>query len=232
MQYLKYPCKTMNITQSYLGNYSHAPNVNGNPKDYPIDEAGKDTGRDYFYAPCDMKIARIYGVKSKGTNTIWLESLEKVMTPSGIYKITIMVMHPEDDDLLKLKIGQIFKQGEKIFREGKDGNASGNHFHISVATGVIGITGWTENDKGGWVIKTNGIPLKPEMSFFLDDDIVVKNSGGLVFERIKKMTKDEAKKIVKEKAGLSDKTIEYIADDYRWGDEAIIKLAEALLAKG
>lgn len=42
------------------------------------------------------------------------------------------------------------------------------------------------------------------------------------------MTKEEAKKIVKEKVGWSDKTIEYVADDYRWGDEAIIKLAEAL----
>ena len=42
------------------------------------------------------------------------------------------------------------------------------------------------------------------------------------------MTKEEAKKIVKEKVGWSDKTIEYVADDYRWGDDAIIKLAKAL----
>lgn len=228
MQYLKYPCKTMNITQSYLGKYSHAPNVSGNPKDYPIDEAGADTGRDYFYAPCDMKIVRIYGVKASGTNTIWLESLEKVMTPSGMLKITIMVIHPEDDDLLKLKVGQIFKQGDKAFREGKDGNASGNHFHISVASGVIGATGWVENDKGSWVIKTDGVALKPEVAFFIDEDTTIKNSGGLTFKKIEQMTKEEAKVIVKEKAGLSDKTIEYIADDYRWGDEAIIKLAEAL----
>lgn len=42
------------------------------------------------------------------------------------------------------------------------------------------------------------------------------------------MTKDEAKAIVKEKAKLSDSTLQYILDDYRWGDELIIKLAQAM----
>ena len=42
------------------------------------------------------------------------------------------------------------------------------------------------------------------------------------------ITVEEAKKIVKEKAGLSDSTIQYISDDYRWGDELIIKLAKAM----
>ena len=43
------------------------------------------------------------------------------------------------------------------------------------------------------------------------------------------ITVEEAKKIVKEKAGLSDSTIQYISDDYRWGDELIIKLAKAMM---
>ena len=42
------------------------------------------------------------------------------------------------------------------------------------------------------------------------------------------MTKAEAKAIVKEKVALSDSTIQYIADDYRYGDELIIKLAQAM----
>lgn len=42
------------------------------------------------------------------------------------------------------------------------------------------------------------------------------------------VTKEEAKKVVKDKAGLSDATIQYIADDYRYGDDLIIKLAEAM----
>ena len=44
----------------------------------------------------------------------------------------------------------------------------------------------------------------------------------------KGVSKDEAKKIVQEKAGLSDATIQYMADDYRYGDDLIVKLAEAM----
>ena len=49
-----------------------------------------------------------------------------------------------------------------------------------------------------------------------------------VLEGDVKMDKAEAKKIVQEKAGLSDGTIQYLAEDYRWGDELIVKLAKAM----
>ena len=42
-----------------------------------------------------------------------------------------------------------------------------------------------------------------------------------------KVTKDEAKKIIKEKAGLSDSTIAFL-DAYRYGDDLLIKLATAM----
>lgn len=42
------------------------------------------------------------------------------------------------------------------------------------------------------------------------------------------MTVDEAKKIVKEKAGLDDKSVDYLASDYKYGKELIIKLAQAM----
>ena len=41
------------------------------------------------------------------------------------------------------------------------------------------------------------------------------------------MTKDEAKKIIKKKAGLSDSTIAFL-DAYRYGDDLLIKLATAM----
>lgn len=41
------------------------------------------------------------------------------------------------------------------------------------------------------------------------------------------MTKDEAKRILKAKAGLSDATITYL-DSYRYGDDLIVKLAETV----
>lgn len=43
----------------------------------------------------------------------------------------------------------------------------------------------------------------------------------------KPMTKDEAKQVLKDKAGLADVTITYL-DSYRFGDDLIIKLAEAM----
>ena len=73
--YLTYPCKVMRITQNYNGKTSHYPHTVGTPKDYPIDEGGKDTGKDGFYCPCDeLKIVRVYGVGNGGTNTFWVES--------------------------------------------------------------------------------------------------------------------------------------------------------------
>lgn len=46
---------------------------------------------------------------------------------------------------------------------------------------------------------------------------------------MKNISVETAKKIVKEKAGLSDSTIQYISEDYRWGDELIVKLAKAMM---
>jgi len=202
---LLYPCKTMNITQSYLGNYSHEPNRNGSPFDYPIDEAGADRGRDPFFAPCDLKVERVYGVGTSGTNTIWLESTEEVEMPYGKDFVTIMVIHPEDEDLRKLKVGQMFKQGQQIFREGKDGRASGNHFHMSVAAGKIKSTGWVKNSRDAWVIFTTGRPLRPEEAFYLPPGIKIIRTGSLFF---KKLPEDKEVKTEKIKVLINGKQAE------------------------
>lgn len=44
---------------------------------------------------------------------------------------------------------------------------------------------------------------------------------------VKPMTTEEARKIIKEKAGLEDKTIEYL-NSYIWRDALLVKLAEAM----
>lgn len=187
MQYLIYPTKTMGISQNYNGKYSHYNNSHAKLKDYPIDETCGLSKRDYFYAPCDLKVKRIYGVGNKGTNTIWLESKNKVKLASGKESyITIMVIHPNDDTLKKIKVGQIFKQKEKMFLEGNDGHATGYHFHISVSTSRfkdLKNNGWIENDKKSWIISKNGI--KPEQAFFVDKKFTkIKNSGGLKFKNL------------------------------------------------
>lgn len=185
MNYLIYPCKVMNITQNYSQSFSHAPHINGTPKDYPIDEACMDGGRDYMYCPCDeMRVEYIYGVGKSGTNTIWLTSTSPVIMPIGTDYVTILVTHPNDDDLSKLKVGQKFKRGDKMFREGTDGNATGNHFHIAAATGKYNGIGWVRNSVKAWVMSATGRNLKPEEAFFLDRSFttLVKKDGGIKFK--------------------------------------------------
>ena len=217
--YLTYPVKDMKITQSYKGSYSHSGNYNGKPCDYPIDEACSGSGREYMYCPCDsMVVKRIYGVGGKGTNTIWLESTDKVVMPCGTDYVTIMVIHPMDDDLSKLKVGQVFKRGEKMFREGTDGNASGNHFHVSVGKGKYR-NGWVQNSKGKWVLDTVGGAITPEQAFYVDEDFTnVIKSADLPFENLPflkgdvdgdgKVTAADARKALRASAKLEELTEE------------------------
>lgn len=181
MNYLIYPTKVMNITQTYLSNSSHYNNYHGFPKDYPIDEACENSGRSYFYCPCDeMIVKRIYGVGTTGTNTFWLESTSKVITPTFEDFVTILVMHPNDDTLSTIKEGQIFKRYEPICLEGNDGNATGYHFHISVAKGKFVYPGWEKNSVGNWVINTKA--QKPENCFYIDTNFTnIVNARSLKF---------------------------------------------------
>lgn len=184
--YLTYPCKVMNITQGYAGNYSHGPHNTGAPKDYPWDEACENTGRSPMYCPCDeMKIVRIY---TKGTNTIWLESTSKVYFADGTSDyVTLMVTHPNDSDIGRLKEGQKFKRGQLICYEGTDGNATGNHFHFSVGKGKVKGNGWVQNSKGKWVLTTTNGSKKPETMFYVDPEFTtIKKSNGLKFKELPK----------------------------------------------
>lgn len=182
--YLTYPFKTMNITQSYgVGN--HIPHNSGTPKDYPIDEAGKDLGRDYFHCPCDsMKVTKLYGNPTIGYH-IWLESTSKVSLANGSTDyVTILAVHMNYDDYKKLKVGQIYKRGQAIFREGTTGKATGNHCHFAVASGLGSKANyWKQNSKGSWVLVTSGSPLKPEQAFYINTAFTkIKNAYKLKFK--------------------------------------------------
>ena len=182
--YLIYPCKTMRITQSYTGTTSHLPHMTGKPKDYPIDEGCSDTGRDYIYCPCDsMKIKRIYGVGTGGTNTLWLESTEKVLFADGSKDYcTLLITHPDDADLKALKEGQIFTRKQKICREGKDG-ATAYHLHISAGKGKFTGNGWIKNSKGKYVLTSKNGTFRPEELFFIDKTFTkVVSNKGLLFK--------------------------------------------------
>lgn len=207
MNYLVYPTKVMNVTQNHFeGNHLH--HSMGRPWDYPFDEACEGTGRSWFYCPCDeMKVVKIYGVGSGGVNTVWLESTAKVDMPAGRAIVTVMVEHVEDEDLKSLKIGQTFARGEKIFREGKDG-ATGNHFHISVATGKLAGAGWVSNGQA-YVIDTgnSGTPLRADHAFYIDD-VRIRNAAGYQF-----------KEIPKEGPDMDNTPDKYAEKAIKWGKE-------------
>ena len=63
---------------------------------------------------------------------------------------------------------------------------------------------------------------------YVDYPAIIRSAGLNHLGGAVTMTVDEAKAIVKEKAGLTDATIQYIADDYRYGDALIVKLAQAM----
>jgi len=212
--YLIYPCKTMRITQSYTGTTSHLPHTTGAPKDYPIDEGCSDTGRDYIYCPCDgMKVKRIYGVGTGGTNTIWLESTEKVYFADGSKNYcTLLITHPDDADLKKIKVGQIFTRKQKICREGKDG-ATAYHLHISAGKGKFTGNGWKSNSKGKYVLTCKNGAFKPEALFFIDEAFTkLINDKGLGFKPMPaystgKYKVDTAVLNVRKSSGADDKVV-------------------------
>ena len=187
--YLTYPFKTMRITQSYTGQTSHYPHAVGNPKDYPTDEGGKDGGRDWVYCDCDeLVVKRIYGIGNSGVNTMWVESTSKVIFADGVVDYaTLMLTHPNDNDLGRLHVGQKFKRGDKMCQEGTDG-ASGNHIHLSVGVGKMTGNGWTKNSKGKYVLTTTGGSIKPEQAFFIDPNFTsILDKKGLKFKELPKV---------------------------------------------
>jgi hypothetical protein len=174
----------MRITQNYNGKTSHYPHTVGSPKDYPIDEGCKDTGKDPIYCPCDeMVVKRVYGVGTRGVNTLWLESTTKVHFADGTRDyFTMLITHPDDVNLKGIAVGKRYKRGDKITLEGKDG-ATANHFHISGGKGKMKGNGWLCNSRGKYVLNCTGGTYKPEKLFFIDRSFTkVMSKGGIAFK--------------------------------------------------
>ena len=198
--YLTFPMKIMGITQTYDGKTSHYISSHGTPADYPIDIAGKDTGREPFYCPCDeMEVVKIAGdvTGNNHANGAWLVSTSEVDFADGTRDIcTIKFVHMNNSDFGRngIYVGRRYKRGELIGHEGTS-HASGNHVHMSAGKGGLKGSGWTKNSKGSWVITTTHGTAKPETLFFVDPAFTtIKNARGLKF---KELPKEEKKKVIK-----------------------------------
>lgn len=186
MNYATYPLKNMRITQNYNGTTSHKPHTQGNYKDYPIDDGGKDTSREGVYCPCDeIKIIRLYGERNKGTNTIFFESTSECVFPDGTEDYLCgLITHANDADLAKLKVGQKITRGKLICNEGTDGGV-GMHTHLSFGKGKLLGNGWIRNNKGKYVLYCTGGAFKPEKLLYVDKKFTkVISSKGLTFKEL------------------------------------------------
>ncbi len=124
--------KALNITQGMNGDYSHKG------------ELAIDIGSacEWLKAPFTGTIKRIYTY----SNTVWLESNEKVLYADGtIDYMTIMTCH--DNDISNLYVGKVIKQGETYYQPGTKGKVTGSHIHLSVGKGKFTGNGW---HKGEW----------------------------------------------------------------------------------
>lgn len=164
-----FPMKNHRISADFNGSTAHRACSTGKPHDYPTDLVGADSGRDWFRAPCDLIVLRRY---TQASHAIWLRSVNKVDTPNGKGYLYIMVEHADNKEMAK--VGYIYKQGTKCFREGKNGNATGNHLHVSCGFSntkkPLGGTGWKRNSKGSWVLSIPGVaPIKINKAFYKEN---------------------------------------------------------------
>ena len=173
--YMVYPLKFMRITCRYdeASHKKHCIDVADGKVDYPIDDGGKDTGRDPIYCPCDeMKVTAIKGVGSGSTNTIWLVSTTPVVTPTFTDIAFMTLTHSNDSDFSNIKVGDTFKRGEVICYEGTDGTTA-NHIHLTCGRGNS--DNWVKNSNGSWVMV--GDTKRPEDVFYLDKNFTEKISN-------------------------------------------------------
>lgn len=211
MQNCKFFMEHMRVTQGY-GRYSNG-NVDytsySHTGSYALDFGGKDLDKDWAYAPCDVRVMRVYGVY----NAVWYETLDQVMCADGkARKLVFMLLHIDDEDLQALGIerGRVFRQGEKFYREGSAG-AVGNHIHMEVGTAPFVPTGWQKTNikdrTNSYVWKINN-QLKPHEIFIVGKDVIVMNDGGYDWF-VEDERDDEIRLLKKENEKLKQQLTEY-----------------------
>lgn len=179
MQYSKYFANKMRISQGY-NEGNHKRHTTSAQKDYPVDETyGAAGSGGYFIAPFDCKIVRKYDAVS---NYLWITSTDKVRTPSGDKIVSILIAHISASEFNALKVGDVFKQGEKVVSEAVDANSTGHHNHVCAGFGELSGTGWAKQIVGGnefWVLTTKEGTQKPEDVFYIDKSVteIIDNAG-------------------------------------------------------
>ena len=132
MQYAIYPMRTISISQRF------------HDKHKAWDLNGEDTGIDYWYAPCRVKVLAIYPIDTTGFyNTVLFGSCDEngnpaeVMCEDGVARVlTFGCTHMNSVQKFGLTVNKIYQSGERCYCEGNTGlGSTGNHVHMDVAEG-------------------------------------------------------------------------------------------------
>ena len=175
----------MRISQGY-NEGNHKRHTTSAQKDYPVDETyGAAGSGGYFIAPFDCKIVRKYDAVS---NYLWITSTDKVRTPSGDKIVSILIAHISASEFNSLKVGDTFKQGQKVVSEAVDANSTGHHNHVCAGFGELSGTGWAKQVVGGnefWVLTTKEGTQKPEDVFYIDKSVTeIIDDAGINFKEM------------------------------------------------
>lgn len=165
-----WPMNNIKLSQGY------GKNSSTHEYSYAMDICGKDAGAEEIFAPFDCKVTKLYQPKNtvKNAPEVWLTSTKKVLCANGYYGfLTMSLTHA--NEILKMKLGQTFKQFDFVCKEGKLGGATGNHAHLELSKGQT--AGWDSAIIKKYKSYVNVNKVKPEEYLFVRENAkVLKNT--------------------------------------------------------
>lgn len=151
---------------------------------YAYDFAGKDTGSDELYAPCEMVVKRI---RENRNGEVYFESTQPVLFADGTQDYARMLLMHDPDAAELYSVGDIVQQGDYIYSEGGMGAGDrqmfANHVHIEVGKGKWKSLKHLQLSNGNFSIEN---PEPPEKMFWVPIDCIIYDSYGKDWKVLKK----------------------------------------------
>lgn len=156
-EYAVYPGSVLTITQ---GPYDELSHQEQNAIDMTLGQY------ESIVAPFTC---RVVAVNEDCCNAVWIQSLKEVYFADGTYDyMTCLFMH--DNDISDIYVGEILLQGQPFYEMGTEGNAEGEHCHISCFRGEYSTSMKISNPGENAV--------NPWEAFFLPKNIEIRNDYG------------------------------------------------------